>query len=110
MEQFVRRVSETLADLPQNDHAIIVIDNCSDNGTRDILQGPAASNPRLLVILNARNYGHIRYPYYAMRQSTWDAVITMASDLQDHPEMIRDFVAPWEQGTQAVVALLIRMG
>ena len=35
----------------------------------------AAENKRLKVILNARNFGHIRSPYHALMQTTGEAVI-----------------------------------
>ena len=54
-----------LKPLPQYDYEIIVIDNASTDGTQDLLRAAraAAKNPKLKVILNARNFGqHIRSP------------------------------------------------
>ncbi len=44
------------------------------------------------VIVNARNFGHIRSPYHALLQAEGNAVILMVADLQDPPKMILDFV------------------
>jgi len=57
------------------------------------------------VIFNARNFGHIRSPYYALLQADGDAALAMASDLQDPPELIPQFLAKWEEGYKAVVAV-----
>ena len=57
------------------------------------------------VILNARNFGHIRSPYYALLQARGDAVVGMASDLQDPPELIPAFLERWEQGAKAVMGV-----
>lgn len=105
IEEFVTRLHAVFANLPQYELEIIVIDNDSDDGSQDILRKMAASDRRLKVIINARNFGHIRSPYHGMMQASGDAVIGMASDLQDPPELIPDFLAKWEQGFKAVVAV-----
>jgi glycosyltransferase involved in cell wall biosynthesis len=40
-----------------------------------------------------------------MMQGSGDAVIYMASDLQEPPELIPDFVRKWEEGAKAVVGI-----
>ncbi len=50
------------------------------------------------MILNARNFGHIRSPMHALYQATGDAVIGIVADLQDPPEMIVDLIRKWEEG------------
>src|SRR5436309_5202042 len=91
--------------LPQYEDEIIVIDNASTDGTPEILRRLAADDPKLKVILNSRNFGHIRSPYYALLQSSGDAALAMASDLQDPPELIPQFIAKWEEGFKAVVGV-----
>ena len=56
------------------------------------------------IIVNARNFGHIRSPHHALLQARGDAVIGLAADLQDPPEMIPDFVREWENGHSMVLA------
>jgi glycosyltransferase involved in cell wall biosynthesis len=55
--------------------------------------------------LNVRNFGHIRSGYHGLLQARGDAVIAMASDLQDPPEMISQFVAQWENGYKLALAV-----
>jgi glycosyltransferase involved in cell wall biosynthesis len=105
VEELVARVTKVMSALPQYDYEQIIIDNASTDGTQEILRKLASGNPRLKVILNARNFGHIRSPYHALMQSTGDAVIALASDLQEPPELIPDFVRKWEEGAKAVVAI-----
>jgi glycosyltransferase involved in cell wall biosynthesis len=57
------------------------------------------------VIVNARNFGHIRSPQHAFFQAKGDAVIVLLSDLQDPPEMILDFLREWGAGFPIVVAI-----
>jgi polyisoprenyl-phosphate glycosyltransferase len=57
------------------------------------------------LIVNARNFGHIRSPYYAILQTKGDAVVCLASDLQDPPEIIPEMVRAWESGYRIVAGV-----
>ena len=105
MEELVARVAKLMENLPQYDYEQIIIDNASTDGTQEILRKLASSNPRLKIILNSRNFGHIRSPYHGMLQASGDAVIYLASDLQEPPELIPDFIKKWAQGAKAVVGI-----
>src|SRR5260370_30601702 len=83
------RVCRVFADeLPEYTFEFIIIDNASHDGTVKILKEIAAGDKRLKIIVNNRNFGHVRSPYYAVLQATGDAIIGIASDLEDPPEMI----------------------
>jgi glycosyltransferase involved in cell wall biosynthesis len=100
-----QRLQEITAAQAQYQFEFIFIDNCSQDQTPLMLKALAAKDPRVKVIINARNFGHIRSPYYAMLQSTGDATILMATDLQDPPEMIPEFLKKWEEGFKVVAAI-----
>ncbi len=87
------------------DYEHILIDNRSKDNTRNLLRNLAAQDPHIKVILNTRNFGHIRSPYYALLQSKGDAAICMASDLQDPPSMIPEFIKKWEEGFNVVMGV-----
>jgi glycosyltransferase involved in cell wall biosynthesis len=82
----------------------IFIDNASKDGTAAILREIAAQDKNVKVILNARNFGHIRSPHHAMLQARGDAIISVVSDLQDPPELIKEFIRKWEEGFLVVIA------
>jgi glycosyltransferase involved in cell wall biosynthesis len=103
IDELYQRVRAVFEQLPQYHWEMIFIDNASTDGTRGRLRTLAAADPQVKVIFNARNFGHVRSPYYALTQARGDAVISLASDLQDPPEMIPQFLAKWEEGYQAVV-------
>jgi glycosyltransferase involved in cell wall biosynthesis len=106
----VREMYETIrelfaAQLSRYDYEHIFIDNASRDRTPNILRELAAQDPRVKVILNTRNFGHVRSPYYALLKSSGEAVIGLACDFQDPPSMIPEFVAKWEQGAKVVMAV-----
>ncbi|MFZ4681503.1 MAG: glycosyltransferase family 2 protein [Terrimicrobiaceae bacterium] len=105
VEEFVTRVAAMFTSLGEADYELIIIDNASTDGTPERLRSLAAKDPRIKVILNTRNFGHIRSPFHALLQTTGDAVICLASDLQDPPEMIPAMVAKWQAGAKAVVCV-----
>jgi glycosyltransferase involved in cell wall biosynthesis len=83
----------------------LIIDNASTDGSVEVLRNLAARDKRVKVILNTRNFGHIRSPFHGLLQATGDAVIAMSSDLQDPPERIPEFVRKWEEGFKVVVGV-----
>ena len=83
----------------------IFIDNHSVDKTPDILRDLAQKDPNVRVILNARNFGHIRSPYYGLMQASGDAVMLVVADLQDPPHLIPNFIQKWEEGFKIVVGV-----
>jgi glycosyltransferase involved in cell wall biosynthesis len=104
IEELYRRIVDVMAKLPY-EYEHICIDNCSSDNTVTMLREIAAKDKRVKIIINARNFGHIRSPYHALLQSSGDACVLIASDLQDPPEMIAEFVKKWEEGFKTVLAV-----
>src|ERR1017187_5053045 len=88
---------------PQYAYEHIFIDNHSTDATAAILRRIAASDRHVKVIVNARNFGHIRSPIHALFQARGDAVIGIASDFQEPPELIPEMLAAWEEGYKTVL-------
>ena len=105
VRELYERIKAVFAALPAYRYEQIFIDNASRDGTVAVLRELAAADSGVKVILNARNFGHIRSPYYALLQAGGDAVVGMASDLQDPPELIPAFLERWEQGAKAVMGV-----
>ena len=98
-------VKEIETKLPQYEYELVFIDNCSTDGTRDLLRGICSENFKIKAILNARNFGQFNSPFYGMCQTTGDCTITMCCDFQDPVEMIPRFVEEWEKGYKIVSAI-----
>jgi glycosyltransferase involved in cell wall biosynthesis len=105
VEPLYEAVKAIFAQLPQYRYEHVLIDNASKDRTAERLRGLAARDANVKVILNTRNFGHIRSPYHGIMQATGDAVIGMASDFQDPPELIRDFLEKWEAGYRIVLGV-----
>lgn len=86
-------------------YEIIIADNNSSDRSQQILRELAAKDKNVKVILNSRNFGPDRSGYNATLQASGDAVVTMASDLQNPPFMIKDFIEKWEQGYKVVMTV-----
>lgn len=104
IDELYQRITAVMATQPY-DYEHICIDNCSTDGTVKKIKEIAARDKRVKLIVNARNFGHIKSPYYGILQSKGDACILIASDLQDPPEMIAEFIKKWEEGFKTVLAV-----
>lgn len=99
------RLLAVMQGLSQYDYEIILIDNASTDGTQAVIRELAEKDPKLKAIFNMRNFGHIRSPYHGLLQARGDAVVAMASDLEDPPELIPQLLQEWEKGFNVVAAV-----
>ncbi len=83
----------------------LFIDNASTDHTVEKIRSLAEHDPRVKAIINTRNFGHIRSPYYGLLQAQGNAVVVLASDLQDPPERIPEFIKKWEEGYKVVIGV-----
>lgn len=104
VDELCERIAKVMATLPY-DYEHILIDNHSGDATVARIKAIAARDKRVKLIINARNFGHIRSPFHAILQSRGDACVLIAADLQDPPEMIAEFVKKWEEGYKTVLAV-----
>jgi glycosyltransferase involved in cell wall biosynthesis len=105
VEEVYRQVKAVFSGLPGYCYEHIFIDNSSKDRTVEILKRLAKDDGNLKIIVNSRNFGHIKSPYHGLLQTSGDAVILLVSDLQDPPAMIRDFIEKWEQGFKVVLGV-----
>ncbi|HEX7809078.1 MAG TPA: glycosyltransferase family 2 protein, partial [Thermoanaerobaculia bacterium] len=102
LHEEVRKVMESIEDV---EYEHLIIDNASTDNTAAILREIAASDRRVKVILNTRNFGGIRSGYHVLLQARGDAVIPIVADLQDPPSMIPTFLERWREGFKMVIAV-----
>ena len=105
VEELYQQVRESMRSLSGYTYEHIFIDNASTDGTVSALRSIAQRDKNVKVIVNTRNFGHIRSPYHALLQASGVAVVAMAADLQDPPSLIPDFVRKWEAGYKIVMGV-----
>jgi len=103
--EIYRQVKEVFQKLPNYRYEHIFIDNASQDKTVPILKEIASQDKNVKIIVNARNFGHVRSPFYGLLQAKGDAVISIVADLQDPPELIAEFIKRWEQGKKIVIGV-----
>ena len=84
---------------------LIFIDNASTDATVPLIKKIIENDRRVRLIVNSRNFGHIRSPVHGLLQAGGDACILIASDLQDPPELIENLVKAWEDGYKTILAV-----
>ena len=99
------QVREVMVGIGRYEYEHIFIDNSSRDNTVAILKAIAAQDKNVKIIVNARNFGHIRSPIHALLQARGDAVISIVADLQDPPQMIAEMVREWEKGAYCVLGI-----
>jgi glycosyltransferase involved in cell wall biosynthesis len=99
------QVREIFRSMPEHTYEHIFIDNASVDKTVAILKSIAAKDKNVKIIVNTRNFGHIRSPYHGLLQSHGDASILFVADLQDPPPMIPQFIAKWKEGYKVVLGV-----
>src|SRR5882757_9772981 len=88
VDELYRRVRAAVQRAGRYRYEHIFIDNSSTDATVATLQKIALRDRNVKVIVNARNFGHIRSPMHALLQAQGDAIISLVADLQDPPEKI----------------------
>lgn len=92
---------ETLTD----SFEIIFIDNGSTDRTTSIVRTLCAGDTRIRLIVNTRNFGQLRSPAHALFQAKGRAIIGIAADFQDPPELIPELIRRWRAGTDIVLGV-----
>lgn len=103
----IRQITEAVKDeinksLPDYDYEIVIIDNKSSDGTRDIIRSLCNEDHNIKAIFNMKNFGQFNSPYYGLLQCTGDCVIPMCADFQDPVELIPEMVHKWEVGNKVI--------
>lgn len=101
----VDAIRAVMQSYPHYDYEHIVIDNASTDHTVAIVKQICQADKKVKLIVNSRNFGHIKSPFHGLLQGSGDAVMVMASDFQDPPELIHQHIKNWENGFMVSVAV-----
>jgi glycosyltransferase involved in cell wall biosynthesis len=103
IEKFYFELVKTLNELTEYEFEILFIDNASTDNTINILRNISKIDNRVKIIVNSRNFGQVRSPYWGLMQTTGQASILIASDLQDPPDTIKLLLCQWNMGWKVVL-------
>lgn len=105
VEEIYHRVKDVFKNFPDYHYQHLFIDNASTDNTIPLIKSLIEKDKRIQLIVNNRNFGHLRSSYYGLLQSQGDATVLIAADLQEPPELIASFIECWERGNLAVAGI-----
>lgn len=104
IEELCERIHKTMEAIKDRyDYEHIIIDNASTDATVSIAKKMASHLSHIKIIVNTRNFGPVRSPYYGVLSAFGDAVVLIAADLQDPPELLLEYIDRWEKGFDIVM-------
>lgn len=98
MYERLRRTFEEL----RIDYEIIFVNDNSPDDSEEIIREISARDRHVLGISHSRNFGSQSGFRSGLEIATKNACVLMDGDLQDPPELIKDFVARWREGFDIV--------
>ena len=84
---------------------LLLVDDGSSDGSRELMQELAAADSRLRVISFARNFGHQIAVTAGLDYASGRAVVLIDADLQDPPGVIPRLIEKWREGYEVVYAV-----
>ena len=107
VELFYKKIQKIFKDNLNNyDYELIIVDDCSNDGSVEIIRRISNQDTKIKIVLNNTNYGVFQSTFNAIKYVTGDALIPMLPvDMQDTPEIIVEFVEHWEQGFDVVYGI-----
>ena len=104
LEELTRRVEKAVDGVDGLECEIVFVDDGSPDGSFEILRRLAAADPRVRIVRLSRNFGSNAALLAGLDHASGDAVVTLAADLQDPPELIPELIREWRLGAEVVLA------
>ena len=102
LDPLQQRLAPLLEKLTGGRFEVVFVDDASRDGSAEMLDRIAQSDPRFKVIHFSRNFGHQAALSAGLDAAAGDAVVLMDCDLQDPPEVIEAFLERWREGWHVV--------
>jgi glycosyltransferase involved in cell wall biosynthesis len=108
IDELARQLVSVFESQPGYDFEVILVENGSSDGTWDHIQAACAADRRFKSIRLSRNFTPDGGVSAGLTFASGDAAVIMCADLQDPPELIKEFIARWEQGYENVYQIVTR--
>ena len=96
IEDTNRRIIDVVGNLAGkrliDDYEIIYVDDGSGDGSLNIFKKFTETSPKIRVLSFSRNFGHQQALVAGILHSSGDAVVSLAADLQDPPELMEEMI------------------
>ncbi|MBL8017398.1 MAG: glycosyltransferase family 2 protein, partial [Ignavibacteria bacterium] len=89
------------------DYELIFVDDGSKDESYSVMQ-QIASDPRVKLVKLSKNHGAYVAILSGMNYASGDAVVFLAADLQDPPELIPEMYDEWVKGQKRDLVLCVR--
>lgn len=105
--EFYNRIAKVMQRETEYYWELIIFDNGSTDNTWNRILEISENNPNIKAFRMSRTFTLDAALSAGIDNASADIVITMASDLQDPPELIPDFLRAYEKGNKLVAAQII---
>ena len=102
-----RRLTAVLEQAPGVDFEVVYVDDGSGDRTLDLLRGLQRDDPRVRVLVLARNFGHEMALTAGLQHARGDAVVVIDADLQDPPEVVLEMLGRWREGVDVAYGVRV---
>lgn len=100
----VDEIHRTLAELNKYDYEIILVNDCSPDGTFDVIRGLCETDSRIVGINLAKNFGQHAALMAGFRQVQGDIVVCLDDDGQTPADEVGKLLEKIEEGSDVVYA------
>lgn len=102
LPRIYKELQDWMAVEPEYDFEILLMDNASTDGSRELARELVANDARLRHIRLSRNFGYQANILTGYLNATGDAAVQLDADGEDDPRMISTFLREWEKGFHVV--------
>jgi putative glycosyltransferase len=97
IDEFYRRVVETIRKLGFNSYEIVFVDDGSPDRARDLALQLYARDPNVVVVDLSRNFGHHKAIMAGLSYTRGRRVFLLDCDLEEDPELLEPFAAEMDK-------------